>query len=150
MLRKFYQTLVYSISTFNEFDQNAKLLKTKIAKSGEYLKGKWHLKNVSETTFNTDFVKVSQWPVNELGFFNSGQNYSMSYLLCLKKMSATNLYSYIKHLATNKQRTTRYEVALWAKLVYPLACMSWSYWHSHLPLTIKGLKCQLQNIYCGL
>ena len=38
-------------------------------------------------------------------------------------MSAWNLYSYIKHLMINKQKTTRYEVAIWGKLIYPLACM---------------------------
>jgi lipopolysaccharide export system permease protein len=38
-------------------------------------------------------------------------------------MSAWNLYTYINHLSTNKQKTTRYEVALWAKMIYPLACM---------------------------
>ena len=38
-------------------------------------------------------------------------------------MSAYNLYSYIRHLSINKQKTTRYQVALWGKLIYPLACL---------------------------
>jgi lipopolysaccharide export system permease protein len=40
-----------------------------------------------------------------------------------EKMSAWNLYSYIQHLSINKQKTTRYEMALWAKIIYPLACL---------------------------
>ena len=44
-------------------------------------------------------------------------------LVAPEKMAAWNLYSYITHLDINKQKTTRYEVALWAKLIYPLACM---------------------------
>jgi lipopolysaccharide export system permease protein len=40
-----------------------------------------------------------------------------------EKMSAWNLYSFINHLETNKQKTTRYDVALWAKMIYPIACM---------------------------
>jgi lipopolysaccharide export system permease protein len=44
-------------------------------------------------------------------------------LVMPEKMSALNLYSYIDHLSANKQKTTRYEVALWAKLIYPLACL---------------------------
>jgi lipopolysaccharide export system permease protein len=38
-------------------------------------------------------------------------------------MSAWSLYSFISHLASNKQKTTRYEVALWSKMTYPLACL---------------------------
>jgi lipopolysaccharide export system permease protein len=38
-------------------------------------------------------------------------------------MSAWNLYSYINHLKLNKQKTTRYDVAIWSKLIYPLACL---------------------------
>jgi len=105
-----------------EFDQNAKLLKTRSAKSGEYFKGKWHLKEVSETTFNADTVKVQQLP--ELNWESLIRPELLSVLLIMpEKMSALNLYSYIQHLSINKQKTTRYEVALWAKLIYPLACL---------------------------
>ncbi len=38
-------------------------------------------------------------------------------------MSAWNLYAFITHLKSNKQKTTRYDVALWAKITYPLACI---------------------------
>ena len=44
-------------------------------------------------------------------------------LVMPEKMSAWNLYTYISHLTVNKQKTTRYEVALWAKMIYPLACL---------------------------
>jgi lipopolysaccharide export system permease protein len=37
------------------------------------------------------------------------------------RMSALNLAAYTKHLAENKQRTERYEIAFWKKLVYPFA-----------------------------
>jgi lipopolysaccharide export system permease protein len=105
-----------------EFDQNAKLLKTRSAKSGEYIKGKWHLKDVSETTFTADTVKVTQ--LSELNWESLIRPEILSVLLVMpEKMSALNLYSYIQHLSINKQKTTRYDVALWAKLIYPLACL---------------------------
>ena len=44
-------------------------------------------------------------------------------LVVPEKMSAWNLYSYIKHLRQNKQKTTRHEVALWSKMIYPIACL---------------------------
>jgi lipopolysaccharide export system permease protein len=44
-------------------------------------------------------------------------------LVMPEKMSAWNLSAYIDHLNNNKQKTNRYQVALWAKMVYPLACL---------------------------
>ena len=38
-------------------------------------------------------------------------------------MAAWNLYSYIKHLTENHQKTTRQQIALWSKIVYPAACL---------------------------
>ena len=39
------------------------------------------------------------------------------------KMSAWNLYQYIRLLSQNQQRTNRQEIALWQKLVYPFATL---------------------------
>ncbi len=39
------------------------------------------------------------------------------------RMSATDLSAYTRHLAENKQRTERYEIAFWKKLIYPLAVL---------------------------
>jgi lipopolysaccharide export system permease protein len=40
-----------------------------------------------------------------------------------ERMSAWNLYRYIGHLEVNRQKTGRYEIALWKKLFYPIAVM---------------------------
>jgi lipopolysaccharide export system permease protein len=37
------------------------------------------------------------------------------------RMSGMNLYRYIGHLRENAQNTSRYEIAFWKKIVYPLA-----------------------------
>jgi lipopolysaccharide export system permease protein len=39
------------------------------------------------------------------------------------RMSSWALHKYIQHLAGNKQKTDQYEIALWKKLVYPLATL---------------------------
>ena len=39
------------------------------------------------------------------------------------RMSLPHLSSYIKHLAENNQKTQRYDIALWKKVVYPLAAL---------------------------
>jgi lipopolysaccharide export system permease protein len=37
------------------------------------------------------------------------------------KMSAIDLAKFSQHLEDNKQRTERYEIAFWAKVIYPIA-----------------------------
>jgi lipopolysaccharide export system permease protein len=42
-------------------------------------------------------------------------------LIAPEKMSAPDLWAYVLHLRANHQPDQRYEIALWSKLVYPLA-----------------------------
>ena len=41
-----------------------------------------------------------------------------------ERMSALNLRAYIEHLRDNRQKSTRYEIALWNKLLYPVAAIA--------------------------
>jgi lipopolysaccharide export system permease protein len=34
-----------------------------------------------------------------------------------------SLYLFIRHLSGNQQKTDRYEIAMWKKVVYPLAAL---------------------------
>lgn len=38
-----------------------------------------------------------------------------------ERMSLLSLLSYTEHLSENRQKSERYQIALWKKLVYPLA-----------------------------
>lgn len=40
-----------------------------------------------------------------------------------ERMSLISLASYTQHLSDNRQKTERYEIAIWKKLVYPLAAL---------------------------
>ena len=40
-----------------------------------------------------------------------------------ERMSAWALHKYTEHLAGNRQRTERYEIALWKKIFYPIAAL---------------------------
>lgn len=105
-----------------DFDKNAKLITARNAKSGEFKHESWKLKDVTDTSFGKDSVKVSQSA--EATWHSLIRPELLNVLLIMpEKMSAWNLYTYINHLSVNKQKTTRYEVALWAKMIYPLACM---------------------------
>lgn len=105
-----------------EFDPNFKLRMTSSAKSGRFEEDDWNLKEVTQTYFDKDAIHVNQ--LAETKWRSLIRPDLLNVLLVLpEKMSAWNLRSYINHLTKNKQKTTRYEVALWAKMIYPLACL---------------------------
>ena len=105
-----------------DFDQNFKLRMISNAKSGQFENDVWDLKDVSKTYFDKDATHIEQSA--EAKWHSLIRPELLNVLLVLpERMSAWNLYSYIKHLSSNKQKTTRYEVAIWGKLIYPLACM---------------------------
>ncbi len=110
------------------FGEDFKLRSISKAKEGRFSNERWRLNEVTQTKLNygediekntiqTSFFKKANWEslvrpelLNVL-------------LVAPEKMSAWNLYSFINHLESNKQKTTRYSVALWAKMIYPLACI---------------------------
>lgn len=105
-----------------EFDHTFKLVTSSDAKSGKFAEDQWSLKDVTQIHFEKDtnhikYLETATWR-------SLIRPELLNVLLVLpEKMSAWNLYSYIHHLSINKQKTTRYEMALWSKLVYPLACL---------------------------
>ena len=111
-----------------EFDEGFKLRSISTAKKADYEHEHWGLTEVTQTKFNT-FKKIENNTI-KTQFFNKANWKSLIrpellnvLLVAPEKMSAWNLYSFINHLEVNKQKTTRYDVALWTKLIYPLACM---------------------------
>jgi lipopolysaccharide export system permease protein len=111
-----------------EFDNNFRLRSISIANEGDYEEEQWRLKDVTQTQF-TYAKKIEENSV-QTQFFKDANWKSLIQpeilnvlLVAPEKMSAWNLMSFIKHLESNKQKTTRYDVALWAKMIYPLACM---------------------------
>ncbi|MHB1247407.1 MAG: LPS export ABC transporter permease LptG [Sulfuriferula sp.] len=104
------------------FDDGFHLQKISHANQGDYLRdNRWRLQDITETNFSTNgAISVSHTPEETWrSVLTPG---IMSVLLVApEKMSASNLWSYIQHLRKNKQRTERYEIALWSKLIYPLS-----------------------------
>lgn len=105
-----------------EFNQNFQLRTISQAKNGQFEDGQWKLKGVTQTHFDQETNRVTQ--LQEATWNSLIRPELLNVLLVLpEKMSAWNLYSYINHLTLNKQKTTRHEMALWAKMIYPLACL---------------------------
>jgi lipopolysaccharide export system permease protein len=106
-----------------EFDSAYRLRQVTHAERGEYVgAGNWRLLNVSQTMFNAAAPSVARYAEAE---WRSAVNPDLLNVLIVvpDRMSAWKLYRYLQHLAGNKQKTERYEIALWKKLFYPLATL---------------------------
>lgn len=120
-----------------QFDRNFHLQTISLAEQGEYVQENlWRLKQVVQTSFGTDGTMIKSIPEAK---WNSVLNPGiLSVLLVVpEQMSAWSLYSYVEHLRENRQKTSRYEIALWSKLFYPfvapvmmLLALPFAYHHS--------------------
>lgn len=106
-----------------EFDKNHVLHSISEAEEGEYLPpDQWRLSGVVQTVFDRNGTKVSRLP--EAMWRSALTPDILGVLLVVpERMSVTSLYLYIRHLRENEVKTQRYEIALWKKLIYPLAAL---------------------------
>jgi lipopolysaccharide export system permease protein len=104
-----------------EFDGGQRMLSNSVAKKGIY-KGnnQWQLTDVARTRFADGRAEVER--IDELTWTSVLTPNLLSVLiLAPEKLAATDLFKYIEHLRSSRQQTTRYEAALWSKLIYPLS-----------------------------
>lgn len=106
-----------------EFDEKFQLLSISEAERGLYLSsGNWSLKGVVRTVFSGDSASVERF--GELSWKSALSPDLLAVLLVVpERMSLVNLYLYIQHLSGNQQKTDRYDIAMWKKLIYPLAAL---------------------------
>lgn len=105
------------------FDENYRLRSISEAERGNYMpSGHWQLNNVVHTFFEAEKATVSR--EDQLEWRSALNPDILSVLLVVpERMSLVNLFQYIRHLSDNQQKTERYEIALWKKLIYPLATL---------------------------
>jgi lipopolysaccharide export system permease protein len=114
-----------------EFDREMQMMAIISSDEARFVgDGRWQLSNVEELRFAPDRSPVgSRQPAMVLGRkFETTTLQSeitpeiMAVLVAEpNKMSAVDLAQFSRHLEDNKQRSERYEIALWTKLLYPLA-----------------------------
>ena len=104
-----------------KFNEKFELNSINNAKSGKFNGENWDLKNVIQTDLSGTQVKSRSFANTNWQSLIRPELLNVL-LVVPEKMSAWNLYSYIGHLTKNKQKTSRYEIALWAKIIYPIAC----------------------------
>ncbi len=107
-----------------EFDSSYILKSITDAVSGHFdvTEQYWHLNEVSRTLFGADGARVER--TAQLNW-KSGLSPDLVSVLMVTpdRMPLRTLYQYVNYLGDNRQKTERYEIALWKKLVYPLAAL---------------------------
>jgi lipopolysaccharide export system permease protein len=106
-----------------EFDRNYELRSISDAAAGQYLPpDRWQLREIVRTVFDPEGARVIRLDQAE---WQSALSPDILTVLMVvpERMSLVNLYLYTRHLAENQQKTQRYEIALWKKLIYPLAAL---------------------------
>jgi len=106
-----------------EFDEEFRLSQVTSAAGGDYRgEGLWRLRTVVQTRFTSTGLQTTRLAERD---WRSSVTPDLINVLVVdpERMSAWALYRYTQHLAGNRQKTGRYEIALWKKLVYPIATL---------------------------
>lgn len=78
----------------------------------------WNLQQVMETQFGADGIHAVRSERQDWQSVLTPDILSVL-LIAPEKMSARTLWRYVAHLNENKQKATRYELALWSKFISP-------------------------------
>ncbi|MGA7750904.1 MAG: LPS export ABC transporter permease LptG [Gallionella sp.] len=105
------------------FDETYHLRAITNARRANFIEpGVWQLEEVRETSFSKENINVNVEPQQE--WHSTLTPAILSVLLVVpEQMSAYDLYLYTLHLKENRQKSTRYEIAMWDKFVNPLALL---------------------------
>jgi lipopolysaccharide export system permease protein len=122
-VREARQTNLLSGLRIYDFDTDYRLRKITLAERAEYTgRGIWRLHDVAQTVFTPEGPRLQRQAEYE---WHSRVSPDMLDALIVRpeRMSAWALHKYTEHLAGNRQRTERYEIALWKKIFYPAAAL---------------------------
>jgi len=114
-----------------EFDNDFRLVGVLSAPTGQFSGGDlWSLDDVTELDITTADVRETeairvQRILAEKGEWTSELTPELLSMMAISpdRMSAWNLSGYVEHLQSNQQDASRYELALWKKITYPMAVL---------------------------
>ena len=106
-----------------DFDSDSRLRELTSAKRAEHKGGgAWQLSEVTQTQYTPKGPRITRH--DELVRQTHITPQLLDALIVKpERMSAWALHRYTEHLAGNRQKTERYEIALWKKLFYPIAAL---------------------------
>jgi lipopolysaccharide export system permease protein len=113
-----------------EFDQQMRLSEAVKAEKGRFSgPGAWELTGVTTTLYHSvesqeplPLLRTERASAESRTWRSELTPALLSVLMVMpERMSAINLFNYIRHLRENQQNTELHEIAFWKKVVYPLA-----------------------------
>jgi len=108
-----------------EFDADARLVRVRVADSGHFdpAHNAWDLQNVQTTEVGADSTRVETAPV---WTWNTVLRPSILtvYTVAPERLELDALYDNIKLLSGSAQKTSRFEIAFWSKIFYPLSVLT--------------------------
>lgn len=137
--KRLNQVLIY------EFDAAYRLRSISTVRQADYRsEGRWTLSDVARTNFTPQGPRVERFAQSE---WRTAVNPELLDLLIIRpeRMSAWRLYRYIEHLEENHQKIDRYAIAMWKKLLYPVAALvmlalALPFAYMHTRVGMVGLK----------
>jgi lipopolysaccharide export system permease protein len=106
-----------------EFDRDLRLTSVRSAESGRFAgDGRWKLEKVKVTEIGRDSATTSSEPS---WMWTSVLQPSILtvYQVAPERLALSTLYDNIRVLGTNAQKTSRFEIAFWSKVLYPAAVL---------------------------
>ena len=120
--RVLYDATLQDVRIYN-FDDKYRLRSISQAREGKFVhENLWTLKDVVQTRFTEDRTSVASYATLDWRSVLTPGILSVL-LVPPEKMSLWTLFSYVQHLRENRQESARYEIALWNKVVYPVAVL---------------------------
>jgi lipopolysaccharide export system permease protein len=108
-----------------QFDDSYHLRAVTSAQRAVYRdEGKWQLEGVSRTDFAPAGASAVASTSEKMEWRSAVTPDLLGVLLVVpEQMSILSLYQYTSYLSDNRQKTARYEIAMWNKLIYPFAVL---------------------------
>jgi lipopolysaccharide export system permease protein len=111
-----------------EFDNAGRLVSVSEARSGQFASDDaWLLKDVQRSEYSTDASQSKAMTRQHLEEYRwpTGLTAEMVSVALLRpeRMSAIDLFQFMRHLDANGQSSQRYEIEFWRKVFYPLSCL---------------------------
>jgi lipopolysaccharide export system permease protein len=106
-----------------EFGDDLRLKVVRVAQSGSFVgNGQWKLENVKSTEIGADSTHVTTSPVFMWTTVLRPSILNV-YQVTPERLEIGTLYDNIRVLGNNAQKTSRFEIAFWNKVFYPLAVL---------------------------
>ena len=106
-----------------EFGDDLRLKVVRVAQSGSFAgNGQWKLENVKSTEIGPDATRVMTTPVFMWTTVLRPSILNV-YQVAPERLELGTLYDNIRVLGNNSQKTSRFEIAFWNKVFYPLAVL---------------------------